>query len=115
MKVGTRVKIKVSSVYYTPNDSLNPIGEEGVILKIHKGGQFCYDVEWGNGEFNGYTTKDLFEVKRTSNHGAIIALIIIITCLVSILFISLSVAKELMNTKQELRNIELYSPMKINR
>ena len=46
---------------------------------------------------------------------AILALSIMIVCLGALLFISLSKAKELKDTKQELRNKELYSPMQINR
>lgn len=55
MKQGDRVKISTSSQYYNRTESSNPLCE-GVIRSNQSG---YIVVDWDNGEWNSYCTKDL--------------------------------------------------------
>lgn len=66
--VGTKVKIKRSSKWYSYDDYSNPKDTTGTITSFNLGadleGDFSTQVDWGNGYTNCYRLLDLRLVKE---------------------------------------------------
>ena len=66
--VGTKVKIKRSSEWYSYDDYSNPNDTTGTIISFNLGadleGDFSTHVDWGNGCTNCYRLLDLQLVKE---------------------------------------------------
>lgn len=56
--VGTRVRIRPDSQYYTDRAN-NPNYCSGVITIAREYGRFCFDVIWATGVANSYRLEDL--------------------------------------------------------
>lgn len=66
--VGTKVKIRRSSKWYSSESRSNPKDTTGTITSFNLGadleGDFSTHVDWGNGWFNCYRLVDLKLVKE---------------------------------------------------
>lgn len=68
MRVGDKVKIRKSSVFYKRTgismlDRTNPIETWGVVDKIRVVSMLIVRVDWYNGSYNFYRSEDLIIVK----------------------------------------------------
>ena len=59
LKAGDRVRISKDSEYYKEGSESNPKGVTGTISEIEED-EYCYRVDWDNGESNTYRINDLY-------------------------------------------------------
>jgi len=58
--INKKVKLRIGSQYFIENTPSNPADMDGVIIEFRGlDNNYCFRVQWSNGESNSYRIKDL--------------------------------------------------------